>query len=266
MARILPRRFEPRTQNLLALTKTWAADPEAVGLTVARVAELRSAVLAARDRDAAARLARVEAESATAARAIAVAVMNNLTTAAVAVVKATTRKSGQEPTVLAGLPLPRSASHHATTPPPPVLQVTATPRADGSVLVEWAGRLTGTSYFEVERSIDGGGWTVLATRRMLTLNDATLPAGVKEAAYRVTPYRATRFTNGTIAGVGAAQTLKLGGATAPAPLPPPPLPLPMDVTVAPVPIPFIAGRAAAKMGEAARKGKVKKQKKGRKAA
>lgn len=162
----------------------WAASAAAVGLspelaaamasTTAEAAEAREAMIAARN----------AAKLATAMFYEKIETMRATGSAAVATIRAFAEATNNVEVYRTAEVSPAA---DRSPPPPPQAPSTlhADPNADGTVRLTWKGTLSRNQSFDVERSIDGGAYTLLKNVRGKNYRDAAVPSCAGRITYRL---------------------------------------------------------------------------------
>lgn len=199
--RILPKTPAQQVQRLTTLVPAWAVDPEAIGLSPERIAEIEALLSQARAAQLAAYEARNAAQAATLAFEIATAALVRNASSAIGLIKATASASPDPAAVLlqAQLPVPHGPATPGSIPPP------GTPTGfhvellqNGSIVLSWkcdnpAGSV-GTMY-QVRRCVhgtSGDAFEHLALCGEKTFTDNDIPVGTGTLTYEVTAFRSTR--------------------------------------------------------------------------
>lgn len=199
--RILPKTPAQQVQRLTTLVPAWAVDPEAIGLSPERIAEMTALLAQARAAQLAAYEARNAAQAATHAFEIATAALVRNASSAIGLIKATASASPDPAAVLlqAQLPVPNGPGAPGSISPP------GTPTdfrvellQTGSIVLSWkcdnpAGSV-GTMY-QVRRCVhgtSGDAFEHLALCGERTFTDNDIPVGTGTLTYEVTAVRSTR--------------------------------------------------------------------------
>ncbi len=187
------RRVEWFEQRLAA----WAADPGAIGLSAALVAELAQRTADARAAHTAQRRAINAARAATVAFRDAEARMAVLGRGLVRTVKAFAETADDLGVYAAAKVPPPSAPSPAGAPDAPT-NLRGSITNTGAVLLRWDGTLERRTFYEVHRRVEGErAWTFVASLGARAFLDETVAPGSVAALYRV------RARRGTLAGPDA---------------------------------------------------------------
>lgn len=193
--RILPKSPAQQVRRLTALVPTWAQQPDALGLSPARVAQIEGLLAQASAAQRRAYQARDAARSATLAFELATAALVRQAATAIRTIKITAKTSGTPVEILsrAHLPAPKPRGHIA--PPGTPKNFTFTLGQTGLLLLKWEcanpKESAGTTYAVSRRIGDHGDFEHLASRGKKHFTDTTIPAGTSSITYEVTAFRST---------------------------------------------------------------------------
>jgi len=163
----------------------WAADPEAVGLTVDQIMALTPLVTAARTSYQAAQVARAESRGATlsfhTAEEALVATGRDL----IATIKAFAETS-DDPNVYVLANVPPPAPLSPAGPPNPPTDVRGAINSDGAVELKWSGSLAFRTFYDILRRLEGEpAWTLIDSVGAKSFLDSSVPVGATSVQYRV---------------------------------------------------------------------------------
>ncbi len=172
----------------------WAADPAAIGLTAAQVAELTTLTAAARADFEATQAARDAARAATLDQKVSVSAMQELGGDLVKTIRAFAETTNDD-TVFSAAQIPPPSPPKPVGPPDMPTEVSAEINNFGYVLIKWkASRAAGTQFVLQRQLTPVGGapgtWTYAGTSTTNDYTDTTVPTGFASVSYRVYAQRA----------------------------------------------------------------------------
>lgn len=154
--RILPKTPAQQIERLDTLVPSWAEDPQAIGLSVERVNQIKELLAIAKQAHAAAIEARLTARNATQAFEVATRRLTRQAAAAIATIKSTAALAPRPVAVLAQASLPERAAAHRNPPTPPPTAPTVRVNHLGQAIISWKTGAGGARGDRLGRQSKGG--------------------------------------------------------------------------------------------------------------
>lgn len=162
----------------------WSSVAAQIGVSSAMVIDLKGSLIESQAALQAAQQARETAKVATDTLNFKAAVTRALGGAAMSTIRAFAESAGGvEVYQLANIPAPKPPQ--PAGPPTPALDFTADPRADGTIQLRWKGTIAQNASFDIERSVDGGAYTLLKNTRSKKYLDTAVPMNSSIISYRI---------------------------------------------------------------------------------
>ncbi len=168
----------------------WAADPAAIGLTAAQIADITTFTGAMRISYNNAQAARADSKSKTVLQADALGSMLGLGTALIATIKAFADASGNGPAVFAAAQIDPDNIPAPTDPPVAATGFVTTLANSGAIEIGWKGTTANGTYYTIHRRLDSEtDFALIGNASDREFTDATIPAGTPKATYYLVTHR-----------------------------------------------------------------------------
>ncbi|MDQ7014530.1 MAG: hypothetical protein Q9O74_11630 [Planctomycetota bacterium] len=168
----------------------WAADPAAIGLTAAQIADITSLTGAMRISYNNAQAARADSKSKTVLQREALGSMLGLGTALIATIKAFADASGNGPAVFAAAQIDPANTPAPTDPPVVATDFITSLKNSGAIEIAWKGTTANGTYYTIHRKLDTEtDFSLIGNASDREFTDATIPAGTPRATYYLITHR-----------------------------------------------------------------------------
>ena len=185
MANTLPGTIAGRIEFFTQRLPAWAADPAAIGLTAAQVAELQTTLTLAGNAYNTVLATRQLAKNQTATQNAAMENLLDLGSGMIAAIKAFADLSDNPTAVFQTAEIDPPEGRAGPLPPPEAAtDLTTELLNSGAVRVRWKGTVANGTFYDVYRELEGeSGFTLIGSSATRRFDDVTVPAGTTRAMY-----------------------------------------------------------------------------------